>query len=161
MHDYFVKVCGKCYNTSKKSSKFVQYVFASQSHATKKNAHVTKGKLCFCPIKNLRWDQLQGFYLVCKRGCPKLRHTMGCLVKSIPSSWMLKQHFYRRVLKVLPNNTYVAIWNPIFDVFSDSYCNVFNRSNIKFNIQINETMLYLYLNLYHVNSLSLYHIVPS
>ena len=48
LHAYLVKVCGKCHSISKRSSKFVQYVFASQSHATKKNAHVTKGKVCFC-----------------------------------------------------------------------------------------------------------------
>ena len=42
-------------------------------------------------LENLLWDELQRFYLVCERGCPKLRHTMGCLVKSMPSSWMFQQ----------------------------------------------------------------------
>ena len=80
-------------------------------------------------IENFLWDQLQRFYLVCKQGCPKLRHTMGCLVKSMPSSWMLKQ-FHERVLKVLPNTRSTGN----FDTVISFYC-TFN-SNIKFHIQI-------------------------
>ena len=34
--------------------------------------------------KFLSWDQLQRFYLSCKRVCPKKQHTMGCIVKLMP-----------------------------------------------------------------------------
>ena len=34
--------------------------------------------------KFLSWDQLQWFYLLWKRVCPKKQHTMGCLVKLMP-----------------------------------------------------------------------------
>ena len=40
--------------------------------------------------KFLSWDQLQKFYLLCKRGCPKKQHTMECLVKLMPQWYVTR-----------------------------------------------------------------------